>query len=493
MTTKQLEKEKQNRFEIDDEGFREQCMDIPPYRLCNDMMQNCIDEESITKFTFNISKTKSTAWEVRIEDDGKGFKKPSDSYTLYGNSYKRKDPTKIGQFNLGEKQFFAVCIEGEITTKDLKVVFPLTGGRIETKLDTPHKGTSIRATFDWNQSEVNEILDSLNSVIIGQNQTFLVNGKPVQQKELIKSFKCTLKCPVENENKRMVQIERETEVELYKVKEGKKAWLYEIGIPVCELEGNIEWHVNVKQKVPQTHSRDVISEAYLKRLYGNILNNAVQLISEDHASSTFVQIGMKSAKPEVAREVFKKVYDTEDVYIGSQTDWRANEKAIKSGGQLIKDKWLDGEARNHLQDVGVISRASETFGTDYGDTEKIEPNEDMVWFQRVTTEIMVDTVGDDFPIYFVKSKEVTDGAWLRDVFGQHSLTFNTSRLGKSFFKEYKQKQIELTIHELAHYKAGVKDGMAHLSNDFIDETIRIGAMIGEKGINWYIEKIGVRS
>jgi len=120
----------------------------------------------------------------------------------------------------------------------------------------------------------------------------------------------------------------------------------------------------------------------------------------------------------------------------------------------------------------------------------VEPNEDMIWFERVTLEIMKDALDTEIPIIFVKSKEVTDLAWMAEMFGCFSLTFNTSRLGKQFFKQYKAKQIALVIHELAHKDADVENGFSHLSHKYIDETIRIGSVIAEKGIQYYIDKVG---
>lgn len=104
---------------------------------------------------------------------------------------------------------------------------------------------------------------------------------------------------LQNIRTKMVNVFREEYIELYELIPDEKAWLYEIGIPVVKLHGSINWVVNVKQKIPQTTSRNVVSEVYLKDLYGAILNNAVDLIRTDDASATFVDIGMKLANKDV--------------------------------------------------------------------------------------------------------------------------------------------------------------------------------------------------
>ncbi len=481
---------KPNRFDIDDEGYKQQIKDVKPYRLCNDMVQNCLDEDSITNFQFNIKKnTADGLWEVKIDDNGDGFLKTSDIYTLFGDSYKRADHKKRGQFNEGDKRFFASCVEGQLRTKDIVVVFPKEGGRIVTKQKTPAQGTHVIATFKWTKKDVESVMKSLTSIIVDKRQKFMLNGENVPSRESLRSFDARLYTSKLIDG-RMTPRKEDTMIDIFQVPDGDDSWLYEMGIPVCTLEQNIKWHVNINQKLPQqTTSRNVVSEKYLQSVYESVLNNTVDLVEKEDASATWIQEGMKGATEETAKEVFKKVYDTDEVYIQSQTDPRANEKAIESGGQLIKRNWLDSDAREHLKDIGVISYASETFKTNYASSEQIEPNEDMIWFERVTLEIMKNTLDSEIPIFFVKSKEVTDLAWMAEMFGCYSLTFNTSRLGKQFFKEYKAEQIALVIHELAHKDAEVENGMSHLSHKYIDETIRIGSVIAEKGIQYYIDKV----
>jgi len=174
------------------------------------------------------------------------------------------------------------------------------------------------------------------------------------------------------------------------------------------------------------------------------------------------------------------MYDTENVYIQS-SNHRSNEKALETGGELIKSKWLDRDARNHLEDIGVLSKASEAFPVDYGSAKHFEPNEQMKEFESIVKKIALHTLGKDIAVEFITSPDITDSAW----YGNEGVTFNISLLGKKFFNGFGVKQIELSIHELSHDKHDSTDGFAHLSHEYVDETIRIGAMIGSKGIDWY--------
>jgi len=449
------------------------------------MIQYCLDEDSVTKFTVMIRKLPNSknVWKVIIDDNGDGFRRTSDTYTLYAESYKRNDPTKIGQFNLGEKEFFGACIDGQISTKNLMVKFLKKGGREEIKLETKVKGTHIIAHFEWTDIEVEEILHSLRKIIVKEGKTFYINDILSTSKKPLRTFDAKLWTEIQNDQKKMTRNLRETTVEIYEKEPEEKAWLFEIGIPVCELLGNIDWSINVNQKVIQTKDRTTISEAYLKDLYGAVLNNVVDLLDEDNSSSTFVQIGMKNASVETAKSVLKNVYGTEDVYIKSADDHMANESALDKGGELVKTGMFDREARDHLTEIGVLERASDKFGRGTEIPTTIEPTEDMIWFSGVVERIAQDALGKHIENYFVKTKRIEHGAW----FDGSSITWNTSRLPRNFFIRFGIEQVKLTIHELGH-EVGVIDGISHYSHEYIDELIKIGATIAMKGIDHYLEK-----
>ena len=475
----------QNRFDIDDKGFKLQMKDKNPYRLCNDMIQNCLDEDSVSKFSFDIKKVKGTTnvWNVKIKDNGDGFRRTSDTYTLFAESYKRNDPTKIGQFNIGEKEFFGACIQGEITTKNLKVVFPTKGGRIETKLEKPVKGTHVSAYFKWTDIEVEEILTSIRNIIVKKGKTFLINEVQTESKTPLRTFDAKLWTEIQNEQKKMTRNLRETKVEIYEKENAEKGWLFEIGIPVCELLGNIDWNVNVLQKVIQTKDRTTISEAYLKDLYGVILNNTVDLLDKDESSSTFVQIGMKSATEETAKTILKNVYKTENVYIKSATDHHANERALDTGGELVLDGMFDRDTRKHLKDIGVLTLASDKFGSGTEVPTPAKITKDMLWFSGIVKRIALDALKKNIENHFVKTENISASAW----FDGKSITWNTSRLPKDFFSSFGLEQTKLTIHELGHEDGGIIDGISHYSHEYIDALIKVGAIIAQKGIKHYLE------
>jgi len=69
----------------------------------------------------------------------------------------------------------------------------------------------------------------------------------------------------------MRSVERNTKVDLYKT---TKSYLYEMGIPVVEID--CEWSIDVQQKIPLGIDRETISQSYLRDLFSEVLNNTYE-------------------------------------------------------------------------------------------------------------------------------------------------------------------------------------------------------------------------
>ena len=114
-------KESAPMFEVDAAGYRAQMAEMKPIKTVYEIIANANDEDSVKEFSLNIEWVDK---EIRIgyQDDGAGFKKVSDVWTMYGHSERRSDPTKSGRFNLGEKEFLVLASYAEIETFDRKEI-----------------------------------------------------------------------------------------------------------------------------------------------------------------------------------------------------------------------------------------------------------------------------------------------------------------------------------------------------------------------------------
>lgn len=474
-----------NRFEIDDAGFKQQMKEIKPFRLCLDMVQNCVDEKSVTNFSFHIEKI-GEHWMVKIKDDGNGFMRISDTFTLFGDSYKRSSPELNGMFNAGEKQFIAPSIKAEVLTKDQKILFPSTGGRIETTLPNQHKGTEVTALFDWSDEEVQDIVHALHQVIVKERQNFTVNGEVVEKRKPIKTFKAKLDTLILNEKGQLVPRSRECKVELYE-KKNTDAWIFSIGIPVCELKDEMQWDVNIKQRVPVPPTRDVIGKGYSDKLYRVIVEKSIDMIDEDTASDGFINIAMKTTSKKISSQILIKKYGTDQVMIESKTDSVANERAEKAGYHLVRSGELNQEIRDNLKEHELIDYAGQKFATSaFEFARTVEPTEDMTKFAKICELVAQDVINKKIDVYFVTTSKTTEVAQ----YGSGNLIWNVRTCGgKKAFVGFSAYMIGVLVHELAHDKFGNNEGYAHFSHEFFHEMERIAGLIGYNGIDYWSAEV----
>lgn len=475
----------ESRFEIDTLGFKTQMSEMPLWKLIQELISNGFDESSVSSITVNVKEFKDAKIHVQCIDDGNGFEDYRDIFTLYKDSYKRTNPNQRGRFNLGEKQFFAVAEFGSVYTRNLLVEFKDDERTIDTIVDG-RKGTAINAIFvKPNNESVETILDKLHCLIVPSDKTLSLNGINVEQKPLVKKFKSVLPTTIASEkNSKLVLVKRETDVILYRKNGSEPSLIYELGVPIQELQDDIQWHIDVRQKVPQTTSRDVVSDKYLQALYSEIARNTLDLITVDNVGNTWVSDALKKSDPETSKAILTKMYGTDKIIVEATNDYRANEKAMEQGFVVIKGSTLDSDVRNNLKNSNLLPYASKEFGTTFGDAKSVEPNENMLWFASIVKKIALDVTGKQIEVGFYSMRESDTGAEMSG----NTMSFNVGRLGKKFFNNFNEQAIGLVIHELAHFIDDESCGQyAHLKMSFINNLQKIAGAVGFRGIGYWLK------
>ena len=102
---------------VDTKGLRALQEGKPKTFIINELTQNAWDED-IKYCKLDISYKDGLVTLIVEDDSPEGFKDLRHAFTLFADTYKRKDATKRGRFNLGEKQV-VVCSESTVieTTK----------------------------------------------------------------------------------------------------------------------------------------------------------------------------------------------------------------------------------------------------------------------------------------------------------------------------------------------------------------------------------------
>lgn len=112
----------QGRFAVDSEGFRDQQRSREPFRLVQELVANGFDEDTTTRVDAHVSfDEKKGRLIVKVIDDGDGFERVQDVYTLFSASSRLKDPTKRGRFGLGERFLGNIHVVGGVS----RVICPI--------------------------------------------------------------------------------------------------------------------------------------------------------------------------------------------------------------------------------------------------------------------------------------------------------------------------------------------------------------------------------
>ena len=493
-------------FEVDPAGYRAQMAEMKPVKVIYELIANANDEDSVKNFTLKIDRDVNGSVGIRYQDDGAGFKKISDVWTLYGHSERRSDPKKSGRFNLGEKEFLVLAKSATIVTYDRKTkqnrkfVFE---NNTRTEVEGWHykhnacNGTTIFATFDrWNKEQFNEICKDIQNIYVKPDKTCTINEQVVKNEKPHKTFTAELPTLLAlKEGQPLSKVNREAEIDLYDKKSSNSdAWLFENGLPIQKQSPRSKWHINVNQKVPLAPTRVSVPSSYWNKVCGAVLNNTSDELDHEESGAGWVKLGLPYASKESAEAILKAKFpnaDPDKIFLGG-SDHSANEEAIRAGGAIISSGTFGKEITDHLMSLGIVSRASEKYGSKGGDaigryaeTEQVvKPSEAMIAFANVCKRVARDCIDAEPTVKFVSSNRPATAWYTRAI---PSLTFNVKHLGMTFFDQWKARNVQLLIHELSHHNGHGKYEyeIEHYSKQFVDELERIGGIIGEKGIERY--------
>lgn len=459
-------------FTVDKNGLRALQEGKPKTFLIRELVQNALDE-NITRAVVTMNY-KSGLATISVEDDSpEGFKDLTDAYTLFKHTDKRKNSNQRGRFNLGEKQVFSICKKATIITTKGGLVFDKDGRRkLRKKRDA---GSIITVEVRMTRDEYSDCYDYCKNLLIPEGIEFVVDGDVprmvVRYRKPYKTLTSALKTEVEKDGAfRLTQ--RKTQVNIHKP--NGQAVLYEMGIPVCEID--CDYSIDVQQKVPLGTDRDKVSPAFQRDLFAEVLNVVHEDINESNASSMWVRTGTTSDRvgEEAVTAVVRGRFG-DDVAVADHSDPRSVDKAISSGynivhgGEMSRDEW------SNIKKFGAIQKTSDYFGTSWAtDGRSHKPDEVQKGFAELAKKIARDAMKTTIYVVFRHSNDSNDIA----TFGNNTLTFNVAHLDGYWDLDEDglptQKMVDLLIHELGH-----RDG-THYESSYHELLTKLGAFLALK-------------
>jgi hypothetical protein len=455
-------------FTVDRAGLAKQLADMPTWRLISELLQNAWDEQA-TRVVVSIDKSNIRGYyDVCVEDDNpNGFADLSHAWTLFAPSTKSTNAEKRGRFNLGEKLLLAGSRSATITTTSGMVRFD-SAGRSATKSHQRPAGSSVFVTMKI--SDLEETIDSLHRLIAPIPTT--INGVLMQPGTPLKRIPAKLPTMVANEQGDFARTERMTEVVVYPVTASRPAAIYEMGIPVVDVD--LPYSLDVQQKVPLNRDRDNVTPAYLQQLRVLAFNAMYEQLKPEEFKTDWARAaaGDERAEAPAVTHSLDQRFGTKRVAY-DPSDPEANRIAMSKGYTVVHGGSLSGgewtNARSTTRAAGQVTPSPKPYSPDGSPLVYIEPTASMLSVAKLAFRLARSLNIGEISVRFT-----SDRRWpFRATFGQTlQLVFNAGTLTPAWFdlKTNRTAILDLLIHEFGHY-----DGSGHLTEAFDDNLTRFGA------------------
>lgn len=458
-----------NWFEVDKKGLQALQAGKSKTFIIRELVQNAFDED-IKECIVKIEFMQSIAAITVLDDSPEGFRDLAHAYTLYADTYKRKDPEKRGRFNLGEKEVLSVCEYAEIRTTKGTIIFS-KDGRKESTSKRP-SGSEVYLNLKLKDSECHKLVEYAMDILPPKGVKYMVNNCPVKYRDPYKVTEETLKTEIQ-EGDAFRSTKRKTEIHVHRVDSYGDAYLYEMGIPVCVID--CDYSLDVQQKVPLSTDRTKVSGAYLKELYAAVLNVTFDDVTEETSSNNWIRTATTSENiNEAAVEtVIEKRYG-DKVVVANENDPVSIDRAISNGYRVIRGGEMSGDEWNNVKKFDKMESSTNKFGSMGGvPAEPYEPKGHHKQWHTLIHRI-ASLMDLDIDIEYVNSMKLSNSA----EYGSRTLTFNVCKIPRHYWNPLnnmiKVELLDLIIHEICHEK-----GM-HYESSYHKAITRLGATLALK-------------
>jgi hypothetical protein len=375
------------------------------------------------------------------------------------------NPTKRGAF-IGEKYVLALCSKASISTTTGQVTFNEHGRKRDDKIRRM-AGSKFQGHLSLTVAEWEEMCEAAKR-LIPPVPTFF-NGIEIPDRKPLREWRTTLETVKGDAEGNLRRTERLTTVSAYPLLDGETALLYEMGIPVVEL--NAKYHCSIAQKVPLNVDRDNVKPSYLKAIYVELLNNTKDLIDESDANANWVRTA--ASDPRCESEAIKTVldlrfgpdrvsYDMNDV--GSNREAASKNFTVITGGSLSRGEWENAKKADAIKPAGEMFPTNLPGGTPSKVYDSSEWTPEMAEYAALVEAVSPHLVGRKVGVEYYRDRKFP-------VCGSFHVTHFSVNLAYHKVGDW-QGNLELMYHELAHDTVRSND---HLIKDFYDTQGRIAA------------------
>lgn len=451
--------------------------------VLTELISNSWDEDGVTQVAVTLvpdRRSRGVAL-LTVEDDAPaGFADLTHSYSLFAPSSKKGSATKRGRFNLGEKLVLAHCESASVVSTTGGVRFDAEGRHPTT--GRRERGTLFSAVVRLSADEVRGCVETCRRLIPPPGISTTINGHEVGRREPAAEFSVSLLTEASDAAGTLRRTRRRTVVRLYEPLTDEEPHIYELGVPVVELDHGDRYHCDIGQKVPLNLERDNVTPSMVRDLRAAVLNavaSSPDLTADDLSGSWAREaLGTDKVTQDTVRATVRRLYGDKAVAY-DPSDRESNGKAhsegytVVHGGSLPKAAWTNVRDAGALLPAGQVTPSNASIELSATAQSTAVPRGEWTveqahvadYARRALTELLG----------FAPQVEVHDAPKIRaDAWwGDRTLALNVACLGARWFTHPSPHAIDaLLIHEAAHHYES-----NHLDHGYHDALCDLGARL----------------
>lgn len=198
-----------------------------------------------------------------VTDDPLGFSELARAFTTFIEEGKTGKMFRRGTVNLGEKFLLEICSNMKIGA--VTGTYAFTKEAATQCFENPKEGSYFEGVVKQPQGNTLDIVAKLKTLLPPHNVKTIINKGVLAERMPLFVFEDALPTEITEVAGSLKKGIRTTMVRVFKPNPGETAHLYELGIPIVEIEG--AWHIDVCQKLQTNFTRDEVTAPYLKMVH----------------------------------------------------------------------------------------------------------------------------------------------------------------------------------------------------------------------------------
>lgn len=303
-------------LEISTEGFAQRQADRKPEHLMKEVIQNALDAtEGVKAGTVDITLRPATAKrkkcvEFIVEDNGPGISDPKDLRTVFSTG-KTDSFLLRGRLGQGFKEILCLAIQADVYSTNHRIRFYVEDGERRCKVEdfsSPRKGTTVSMWLPWNAKDIPRLEEYVRGLIAPAKTQIKVNGQLIPKRPSKHTIEVSLQTELFNEGRWSRRIRPGTVDLVPPAFPGEKPMIFEMGIPVQEIDWTQPYHINVQMRIPMNPRRDAVAAGYLKDVFRQVLPVLMPKLAPEQLRDEWVSLAVEEAEPELRRDVVMSAF-----------------------------------------------------------------------------------------------------------------------------------------------------------------------------------------